>query len=346
MSIDLDRRALLRAAAAASAVSLAPSIASAQAQEIAVGWYPGLLGANFRKGFLDTYADAKSVKIIESWDNPRFTQMQANRNQPNLHVAIFLDVLLPIVARSGLITELSTTQIPNLADVDPRVQSAAGKFAVPATYGSWGIAYNAKYVKKPITSWADLLRDDLKGHVSSPNITYNSSIYTLDALAALKGGSLKSPDAGLEATHQIRRSGPGLWDQESIAVGWLKTGEIWATPYFSGNILAMMKDPDLADLRFAIPAEGAYAVSMNITRVKNATAGAAPEAFINHMLGVPAQEAWSRAGGGRPVNAKAAVPKEVVETVPTADRLRRVDWDYYAANRTAIVDQWNRVVNR
>jgi len=24
----------------------------------------------------------------------------------------------------------------------------------------------------------------------------------------------------------------------------------------------------------------------------------------------------------------------------------RVDWDYYAANRTAIVDQWNKVVNR
>jgi hypothetical protein len=46
------------------------------------------------------------------------------------------------------------------------------------------------------------------------------------------------------------------------------------------------------------------------------------------------------------VNARAAVPREVVDTVPTADKLRRVDWDYYAANRTAIVDQWNKVVNR
>ncbi len=346
MNIDPNRRALLGAAAAASAAALAPSLALAQAQEIAVGWYPGLLGGNFRKGFLDTFADAGSVKVIESWDNPRFTQMQANRNQPNLHVAIFLDVLLPIVARSGLIGELSAAQIPNLVDVDPRVQSAAGKFAVPATYGSWGIAYNAKHVKKPVTSWADLLRDDLKGHVSSPNVTYNSSIYTLDALSALKGGSLKSPQAGLEAMHQIRRGGPGLWDQESIAVGWLKTGEIWATPYFSGNVLAMMKDPDLADLKFAIPSEGAYAVSLNITRVKNATGGATPEAFINHMLSVPAQETWARVGGGRPVNAKAAVPREVAETVPTANRLRRVDWDYYAANRTAVVDQWNKVVNR
>lgn len=346
MQFDSGRRSALQALAVAAAAGGVPSLALAQSREIAVGWYPGLLGQNFRKGFLDTYPGASQVKVIESWDNPRFTQMQANRNQPNLHVAIFLDVLLPIVARSGLLVPLSEEKIPNLKEVDPRITLPADKFAVPATYGAWGIAYNARHVRQPITSWADLLRDDLKGHVSSPNITYNSSIYTLDALAALKGGSLRSPAAGLEAMHQIRRSGPGLWDQESIAVGWLKTGEIWATPYFSGNVLALMKDPDLPDIRFAVPSEGAYAVTMNITRVKNPSAGDAPEAFIDHMLGKQAQEEWARVGGGRPVNTRAAVPKEVADTVPTFDRLRRVDWDYYAENRTSIVDQWNQTVNR
>ncbi len=64
------------------------------------------------------------------------------------------------------------------------------------------------------------------------------------------------------------------------------------------------------------------------------------------MLSVPAQEAWAKAGGGRPVNVKASAPKEVLETVPTYDRLRRVDWEYYTEHRTAIVDQWNRTVNR
>jgi putative spermidine/putrescine transport system substrate-binding protein len=346
MTIDLARRKWLGTAATLSAAALSPMPLWAQNTPLTIGWYPGLLGSNFKRSFLDTYAAGKQAKVVESFDNARFTQMQANRNQPNLHVAVFTDVLLPLIARSGLIAAMNPATIPNLKDIDPRVKLPVGLHAVPATYGSWGIAYNAKYVKKPVTSWGDLLRDDLKGHVSAPNITYNSSVYTLDALSSLKGGSLRAPDAGMEALYAIRKSGPGLWDQESIAVGWLKTGEIWATPYFSGNVLAMQRDPDLADLRFCVPTEGAYSLPMSVTRVVNPSAGDEPEKFINHLLGVEAQEAWTRIGGGRPINVKARVPAEVATMVPTADQLRTPDWNYFAEQRTAIVDKWNKVVNR
>jgi putative spermidine/putrescine transport system substrate-binding protein len=347
---DLSRRRLLSAALATPALSALSALAQpAWAQpsaQLTIGWYPGLLGVNFRRSFLDTYAAGKDARVVESFDNARFTQMQANRNQPNLHIGIFTDVLLPLITRSGLLAPIDEAQVPNLQQLDPRVPLPAGRFAVPVTYGTWGIAYNAKKLGKAITGWADLLRDDLKGHVSAPNVTYNSSIYTLDALARLQGGGLHAPDAGLQALHQIRRSGPGLWDQESIAVGWLKSGEIWATPYFSGNVLAMMRDPDLADLRFCVPAEGAYALPMSVTRVVNPSAGQQPEAFINHMLGVEAQEAWARIGNARPVNKNARVPDEVAAVVPTADKLRSLDRTYFAEQRTAIVDRWNKVVNR
>lgn len=343
---DLSRRQLLAAALAAPAVATLAPNAWAQSAPLTIGWYPGLLGANFRRSFLDTYPAGKEARVVESFDNARFTQMQANRNQPNLHIGVFTDVLLPLIARSGLVAPITEAQVPNLKHLDPRVRLPVEQFAVPVTYGTWGIAYNAKKVGKAITGWADLMRDDLKGHVSAPNVTYNSSIYTLDALASLRGGSLRSPDAGLEALHQIRLGGPGLWDQESIAVGWLKSEEIWATPYFSGNVLAMMRDPDLADLRFCVPSEGAYALPMNVTQVVNSSAGNQPQAFINHMLGVEAQEAWARIGNARPVNRQAKVPDDVAAVVPTADKLRRLDWAYFAEQRTAIVDRWNKVVNR
>lgn len=342
MTLNLTRRQMLAAAAAC----MAPLPAVAQAQPLTIGWYPGLLGANFRRGFLDTFPEAKGAKVVESFDNARFTQMQANRSAPNLHVGVFTDVLLPLIARSGLVAPLDEVKVPNLKSLDPLLRLPVGRVAVPVTYGTWGIAYDAKKVGKPITSWADLLRDDLKGHVSAPNVTYNSSMYTLDALASLKGGSLRNPAAGLEALHQVRTRGPGLWDQESIAVGWLKSGEIWATPYFSGNVLAMMKDPDLADLKFCVPSEGGYALPMNVTRVVNSSAGDLPDAFINHMLGVQAQEAWARIGNARPVNAQARVPAEVAAVVPPADKLRHLDWTFFAEQRGAIVDQWNKVVNR
>jgi putative spermidine/putrescine transport system substrate-binding protein len=285
------------------------------------------------------------VKLIESWDNPRFTQMQANRAKPNVDVAVFIDVLLPLITRSGLIEKLDAAAIPNLANVDPAVRGW-NDFAVPMTYGSWGILYNAARISKPIESWGDLLRDDLKGHVSHPNITYNSSVYSLDALARLKGGSLRQPDAGMQAIRQIRLSGPGLWEQESIAVGWIKTEEIWATPYFSGTVLALMEEKDVPQLKFAVPREGAYYVPMNVTKVTNGPNAAGANAFIDHMLAAGPQEAWTKIGRSRPVNQKVAVPKDVADSVPLVGDLRKVDWDYYAQERGNILNQWNATVNR
>jgi ABC-type thiamine transport system substrate-binding protein len=80
--------------------------------------------------------------------------------------------------------------------------------------------------------------------------------------------------------------------------------------------------------------------------VVNPSAGDLPDAFINHMLGVEAQEAWARIGNARPVNARAKVPPEVAAVVPPADKLRHLDWAFFAEQRSGIVDQWNKVVNR
>jgi len=339
-----SRRAFLGGAAAAAASSGLSRKAGASTQTV-ISWYPGLLGSNFKEAFLDTYPDKSSCRVADSWDNPRFTQMQANRNNPTIDVATFIDVLLPLVTRSGLVERLNSLEIPNLNDVDPAVR-AWNDFAVPVTYGSWGILYNSARISKPVRSWKDLLRDDLRGRVSHPNITYNSSIYSLDALSRLSGGSLQNPEAGMKAIRQIRVGGPGLWDQESIAVGWVKTEEIWATPYFSGTVLALMKDKDVPPLKFVVPEEGAYYVPMSVTKVANSPNPDGARRFINHMLALGPQEMWTRIGRSRPVNRKAEVPQEVAESVPLVGDLRKIDWDYYARERGNIVNQWNSIVNR
>ncbi|MBR0725511.1 extracellular solute-binding protein [Bradyrhizobium manausense] len=342
---SISRRAALTSLASAAAMVGPLGRLQAQETKLSVSWYPGLLGANFRRSFLDTFADKDRVVVTESFDSPRFTQMQASRAKPNTDVAAFIDVLMPLVARSGLVSKLDAARIPNLANVDPALMTWDG-FAVPAAYGSWGIVYNAKWVSKPIVSWGDLLRDDLKGHVTHPNVTYNSSIYSLDAFARLGNGDLRSPEAGMKSIRQIRLSGPGLWEQDSIAVGWLKTEEIWATPYFSGSVLALMQDKDVPDLRFVVPSEGAYAVPLNVAKVANAPNGALADGFIDHILGEAAQNAWTINGRTRPANRNVAVSAEIAASVPEIGKLRRIDWDYFSQNRAALVASWNDIVNR
>ncbi len=308
--------------------------------------YPGTIGANMNKAFIETFDKGTTVKYVESWDSARFTRMQANRAHPKEDVVTFTDLTLPLVAAAGLLDPLNAKEIPELADIDPAVL-AKGNTGVAYGYGCQGILYNAKYVKKPITSWSDLLRDDLKGHVSAPNVAYSMVFNVLDALARTQGGSIENPQKGMELYRQIRTSGPGLWDSENIAVGWLKTGEIWVTPYHSGNALTLATDPDLKDLRFVAPKEGAYYAPLLLAKVKNGPdGGKVADKFINHALSVPSQEMYAQLNHLRPANTKAKVPADAEAACPTASKLNKIDVDYMNQNRSKIIDQWNQVVNR
>ena len=157
---------------------------------------------------------------------------------------------------------------------------------------------------------------------------------------------MEKPEAGMKALRQIRLAGPGLWEQESIAVGWIKTEEIWATPYFSGTILAMKEEKDIPPLKFVVPEEGAYYVPMNVTKVTNSANPSGADRFINHMLAAGPQEMWTKIGRSRPVNRNVKVPHDVAETVPPVGDLRKIDWDYYARERSNLVTEWNSIVNR
>ena len=312
-------------------------------EQLVATWSAGASGATFKKSFVDTFKEA-SVRIIGQYDGPRLTQMQANRSSPTTDIAVFTNVTTPLVMRSGLISPLDVHKIPNLAKVDPKV-AFANKLGAPVTYGCWGILYNADRVKTPIKSWGDLLRADLKGHVSTPNVTYSSSLCTLDALAALKGGSVKTPERGLEMIRQIRLSGPGLWDHDNIAFGWIKTGELWATPCNSAQLQRLLRDPDIPQLKFVTPKEGGYYLGFNVVKVAHGPHPDLADRFINHMLDAQWQAGLTKFGNTRPTNIDVAVPPAVAKLVPPAAELHDLDWDYLAKNRKQLTDAWDRIVN-
>lgn len=319
--------------------------AVAQETSLNINWSGGNIGRNLKKVFVDPYGKKVKIKIVNSFDSRRFTLLNANRANPTTDIGTFIDVMFPMVERSGLLTGVSASDVPNLKHIFPRLVKKSG-LGSAYMFGTWGIAYNADVVKKPITSWADLLRDDVKGHVTSPNITYLSSIFVLDAMARLNGGDLKNYERGLEAMRKIRLNGPGFWRNDSIAIGWIKTGEVWVTPFYSGNMVALKDRPDMPNLRFVVPAEGGYMVASNIVKIKGGPNPKAANAFINTMLGVEAQERWATTGGSRPANKNAKVPKSVLKTVPDPDDLLVIDSEFFVKNRQAIIDRWNEVVNR
>lgn len=335
---------VLRPALLAAALVVAGSGVALSQEQLNLHWSGGNVGKNLAKVFVEPYPDTKTT-IANSFDSARFTLLQANRAKPTVDVGTFIEVMFPLIERSGLLAKLDPKTVPNLNEVYPELRRKSG-LGVPYMFGSWGIVYNADVVKTPIESWADLLRADLKGKVSSPAATYLSSVYVLDAMARLGGGGLKNPQPGMERMRQIRLSGPGFWQNDSQAIGWLKTGEIVATPFYSGNMISLQDSKDMPNLKFVVPKEGAYLVASNVVKIANAPHDVAADAFINKMLSKEAQERWAEIGGSRPSNRNAKVPAEVMATVPDPSKLLQVDSEYYAANRQKIIDSWNETVNR
>ena len=63
-------------------IALAGATLSVSAETLQISGFPGTIGQNVRKAFIDTYDKNVEVKYVESWDSARFTQMQANRARP------------------------------------------------------------------------------------------------------------------------------------------------------------------------------------------------------------------------------------------------------------------------
>ena len=53
----------------------------------------------------------------------------------------------------GFLEALDESQVPNLAQVDPRFRDAFTEIGMPQDYGIVGIAWRRDLVKRPITSW-------------------------------------------------------------------------------------------------------------------------------------------------------------------------------------------------
>lgn len=115
---------------------------------------------------------------------------------------------------SGMITEdwletVTVDDIPNLKDVpDHYIMKDAqgnGKI-VPATTGSTFWGYRTDLVKKPITSFEDMLDPSLKGKVAIWDPTAWSSLPYI-SMALEYGGSEKNMDPGFEFLKRLAQTG-------------------------------------------------------------------------------------------------------------------------------------------
>lgn len=332
--------------APASPAVPAPAPTPTMEKELTVGYWGGPIGDAVKKAFVDSFATKYGVKVnvVQELDNARFTKLQAQKDNPPLDVALFTDPVMPSVLAAGIVAPYDPAQVPLAKDLysfltDPTHQR------VTFAFGTWGIAYNKAKVGREINSWRDLMDPAFKGHVSHPDITYNSSVLSLVALARLDGGDLNNLDPGFKNMIKVRQNADSFWANSNLLIDWMKQGTVWISPYASGGTLDMARDNK--DIAFVNPKEGAYLVPFHMVMVKNTKSPVAAQAFMNNALDPVNQKIFAQAMFYSPGNQKTQLDdayKSLVLSANDLSQIKSIDWNAFEKQKQAITDRWLREV--
>jgi len=165
---------------------------------------------------------------------------------------------------------LDHSQMPNFfkyADTtakDPTFDPG-NKFTVPWQSGMTGIAYNPKYVKRPITSFEDLFDPAFKGKVGM--FADNQDLPNL-ALVGIGVDPAKSTEDDWKraAAKLTKQRDEGLvrkyYQQDYISP--LSKGDLWITMAWSGDIFQANASTPGLDLKFVVPKQGAVVWTDNL----------------------------------------------------------------------------------
>jgi spermidine/putrescine transport system substrate-binding protein len=160
---------------------------------------------------------------------------------------------------SGFLVELDHAKLPNFSRyasdlVKSPNYDPGNKYTVTWQTGFTGIAYNAKYIKREITSFNDLADPAFAGHVGMMNDNTE-----LGSAALLRMGI----DPGTSNPDDWARSAEWLKKQRSLVAGYydqsyiqyLENGNTWITQAWSGDVF-QANQSGYPHLKFVVPEEG------------------------------------------------------------------------------------------
>ncbi|MEW5987655.1 MAG: spermidine/putrescine ABC transporter substrate-binding protein [Chloroflexota bacterium] len=218
-------------------------------------------------------------------------------NPGRYDVIIPSDYAVEILINQDALQPLDLALIPNYNNVDPafltpyfdpggatagrRPAFRNAKYSLPYQWGTTGIAYDATQVSEPLTSWADLWRPELAGHL----VVLDDAREMMGLALQVLGYDRNETNAArlAEAQTKLKELAPGVIAYDADAPeAYLLSGEAWAGVVYNGNAaLATRQNPNIV---YVFPAEGAGIWFDNLAIPAGAPHPDAAAAFINYVL--------------------------------------------------------------
>lgn len=229
--------------------------------------------------------EASCRVVIDTFDSNESLYARIKAGASGYDILVPTNYMVQIMAREGLLAELSPSDLPNLKHLDPAILATlwdkSSRWSVPYTVGYAVMAYRKDRVKDPVASWSMLGRPDLRGRVT----LLDDMRETLGAALKFLGHSLNSrDDTHLAAAADLVRSWkPNIarFDNEAYKAG-LDSGEFVLVHGYSGDLFQLLQDNPKVGL--LIPEEGVSISCDMMVIPATAPSKALAHRFINFLL--------------------------------------------------------------
>jgi spermidine/putrescine-binding protein len=205
-----------------------------------------------------------------------------------LDIAIPSDSYVPALAAEGTIEPIDRASLGNLGHSDPafstRTGDAEGKWSVPYTWGTIGIAWRTDKVKTPPDSWG-VFAD---ASIAADNRFLLSEARDVVSCALLfRGHDVNATDAAslADAKETLLAWKKTVKDFTGETKDHLLTGDAWLIQAYNGDVAQAMSEPaQKGKLAFAVPKEGGILWIDDFVIPKGAPHKALAHKFIDYVL--------------------------------------------------------------
>jgi putative spermidine/putrescine transport system substrate-binding protein len=284
-----------------------------------------------------TYVAGVSTEIV--------AKVKAQQNSPQIDIAIVEGGEQEKGRQEGLWETLSEENIPNMKNIskDLLIKDNSG---ATVNFTPMGISYNTEIVKEknlPVpTSWNDLAKPELKGHITMTDVASNFGRSAMIMMAYANGGSEKNIEPGFEKMGTIAGYMPTFAKSAAQLQQNLQNKTSAYTTWTMARSLTQ-KEAGLP-IEFVFPQEGGNIVPNVATIVKGAKHPEAAKAFIDFLLTDEVQSMYATKLFYNPATA-VALPDEVSKALEF-DRSKVVAFDYEVISKEMAgwLDRFNREI--
>ena len=347
MTHPITRRTFLKAA---SGLLVAPTLgfdprmalAADACPDVVVGTWGGdylnLLEQNIGKPIIE--AEGGRVTYDSADQIGRMTKLRAEKmsRHGSLDVACLADIDMFDVNRSGVLEPLDTKLVPNSART---IEALRRPYSIPHIFSAMVIVYNPDRFQAKPDSLAVALDPKLKGRVGFSDILYNFNVLQSTLAAGQHNGDTQ---AGIQFLREVRKQQPKVYPSNEAVAAALKSGEIWLTCMWKARALQWKKGG--VPVEYVFPKEGGVPVTFEAAVAKNAPSRVCGFNYLNAMLEPRAQVGFAETMGYAPTVTDASLPPTLQQSVgftnAELDRLVKVDYARFTAEKPALLDFWNK----